>query len=960
MSKRSLSFSPTEHDSIAKRPNVRENNRQKALCLLKKYYGFDAFRGKQEDAVLSAMAGQDALVIMPTGGGKTLCYVIPALAQPGLAVVVSPLLALMQDQVNNLKAVGVPAAQLSSALPAAQREAILTDLGGGGGGGGEGGSGMSAPSLKLLLVTPELLAASKKFRYVLRRLHSARLVSLFAIDESHCISTWGHDFRPAYRQLGSLRSDYPGVPIMALTATAASQVQDDICKQLRLQSPLRLCASFNRPNISYSVRYLDVEGAGEAEALVRLLTERRRAAGGVLPCSIVYATKRDTCEDVAARLCRDGLAAAAYHGQMGDAKKREVLAKWQADEVPVVVATIAFGMGIDKAGVRLVVHLNLPSSLEGFYQEAGRAGRDGAPAESVLFYSREARRRMDYVLEKEQEKAAREGGAKGPKGPGGGAAADDSSAGGGFVTAAAAARAAAVAAVAAVKAGEGGAGGANSSPTAAAGAGAKGAGGHGVDSGRSGGGSGDDDDSPSAASAAAGPSAAEDAAVKKTAWQAFGRVVDWALAPRCRRRALLAHFGEALQPAGAPCAGTGNGEAAGCDVCRDREAVLAALEALKQQELAAAAQRQAGGWWGKGGGGGGKKGGDDEEADMFAVRGGGGGGGDDDGGGGQRADKDEGPGVYNAGRHDEVPVSAATASAARAAAAAARSAAGGQVNSAYFDALEAREREHERRQQRGGGDIVDRMLSAVGGGGGGGGASAAAVAAPPPDEGARANARNKLAGALAGNVACAGLEPDLLQRLAAAVEAEVYGNGHVPRQQYTSRMAGLLSRARAAPSALALLPQAPPAAAAAEGSPAGSGASGGGAVVAALSAAAAAPLLPALLQGEVAAVEAVMQPAASPADSPAQPQARAPAPLDRPTKDRLLGRLRCLAAVAVGVEAVAAGGVGRRLAALGKLGKQQAGSGGVGPGPGPEVVELADAARGVVAAWKRQLPERAQ
>ncbi|KXZ52482.1 hypothetical protein GPECTOR_9g526 [Gonium pectorale] len=773
--------------------------------------GFSSFRGRQEDAVLGALAGRDVLVIMPTGGGKTVCYVIPALVQPGLCVVVSPLLALMQDQVANLRAVGVRAEQLSSALPAAQRAAVLEELAAGCG--GKGGQ----PDIKLLLVTPELLAASERFRTLLRRLHAARNLSLFAIDESHCISTWGHDFRPAYRRLQALRHDYPGVPIMALTATAASQVQDDICNQLRLSSPLRLLSSFNRPNIAYSVRYLDVEaaeaagmaaaavaaagkgaaaeaaaeGADEMGALIRLL-KQRRTAGGSAPCSIVYCQKRDTCEEVAARLCREGLPAAAYHGQMAEAAKQKVLQAWQADEVPIVAATIAFGMGIDKAGVRLVVHFNLPRSLEGFYQEAGRAGRDGAPAESVMFYRQ---------VEDQQDKEGKAAKKAQPRGKG-----------------------------------------------AAVGSGAGGL------------------DCEEGAVAA---SADEEAQVQATAWQSIA-------------------------------------------------AQLARLEELQVQ---AAAERR--GWGGAGRGGSAQ----DEEGDMFAVRGGAGvgAGGDDRG----RGDQEEfGPGFINAGRADAATAAdAAVRAEARCAAAAARSAAGGQVNDRYFAALEAREREHERRLKgQGAGDVVDRMLTSGSGGGRG------STPAQPPDAAARANATNKLAAALAGNRAVEGLEGGLVQRLAAAVEGDVYGSG-LPRQQYTSRMAGLLTRAKAAPSALALLPQAPQAPGAGSAAPAAAPAA------AQSSAASTAALLPELLQAELAALERIL----GGDGASGAPGAAAGAGAGGSGKACALGRLRAMAGVAVTVAAVAGGGVGKRAARLGKHAD----------------AEVAEAARAVVASWKRQLPEPA-
>ncbi|GLI63211.1 hypothetical protein VaNZ11_006064 [Volvox africanus] len=578
-----LSLEPTDHQGTAKRPAVTEAARNRALAMLKSTYGFETFRGKQEEAVLAALAGRDTLVIMPTGGGKTICYVIPALMQPGVCIVVSPLLALMQDQVANLTKVGVRAAQLSSALPVAQRAAVLADL--------TGTDGGDQPTIRLLLVTPELLAASGRFRSVLRQLHTRRNLSLFAIDESHCISSWGHDFRPTYRQLQVLRRDFPGVPIMALTATATSQVQDDICEQLRLHNPLRLLTSFNRPNISYAVRYLDVEELSEVEALVKLLRERL-TSGGTVPCSIVYCQKRETCEEVAEKLSREGLPAKAYHGQMNTHVKKEVLRQWQADEVPVVVATIAFGMGIDKAGVRLVVHFNLPRSLEGYYQEAGRGGRDGLPAESVLFYSRQARKRMDYVLEQDaRKKAATKGRRKGS--------------------------------AAAARTGMGGD--------------EEDEGEEGEEGGKGGAGGGGGSDEPDVKDAVVTAVSDKEVPADNLAWKAFGQVVDWVLTADCRRNALLAHFGE-RSPGYGPCGPTGAGHAAGCDYCRDPQHVREQLAAQKQKDLEITVRSQ----------GSGK--GDDEETNMFAVRGGCGGGDyavRGSGGGGDGNDDEEGPGIYH-------------------------------------------------------------------------------------------------------------------------------------------------------------------------------------------------------------------------------------------------------------------------------------------------------------------------
>eukprot|EP00884_Botryococcus_braunii_P015709 jgi/Botrbrau1/2821/Bobra.0125s0031.2 len=317
---------------------------------------------------------------MPTGGGKSLCYIMPALVSNGIVLVVSPLIALMENQVQSISSRGISCNYLSSTRSDAERRSVLRGL-------QEGRSG-----LKLLFVTPES-CQTDTFLSVLKGLYSQKTLSLFAIDEAHCISSWGHDFRPAYCKLGRLRREFPAVPIMALTATAASQVREDIITHLRLRSPRILVSSFNRPNIHYSVRYLEGSKT-KMQSLVDVL-------GSNPSCSIIYVLKRDTADAAAAFLSSRGLAAEAYHAGLKDAKRSSVLSDWTRGAVPIVAATIAFGMGIDKADVRCVIHMDLPKTMAGFYQESGRAGRDGLPARSILFYDEDDRARMDWILGKQ-------------------------------------------------------------------------------------------------------------------------------------------------------------------------------------------------------------------------------------------------------------------------------------------------------------------------------------------------------------------------------------------------------------------------------------------------------------------------------------------------------------------------------------------------------------------------------
>lgn len=325
---------------------------------LKKYFGYDSFRPLQAEIVQHVLAKRDALVLMPTGGGKSLCFQLPALLLDGLTIVISPLISLMKDQVGALKANGIAAAFINSTLSLEEIERVRLQA--------EGGQ------LKILYLAPERFALPG-FRQWLRK----RPVSLIAVDEAHCISEWGHDFRPDYRNLIALRNDFPAVSLIALTATATERVRRDIIQQLALRGNQTFISSFNRPNLTYSVRPKRQAFAALADLL------KLNASGS----SIVYCFSRKGTEALAARLTLNGLVALPYHAGLDSATRHQTQERFIRDEVRIIVATIAFGMGIDKPDVRLIVHYDLPKSIEGFYQETGRAGRDGLPSRCVLFYS---------------------------------------------------------------------------------------------------------------------------------------------------------------------------------------------------------------------------------------------------------------------------------------------------------------------------------------------------------------------------------------------------------------------------------------------------------------------------------------------------------------------------------------------------------------------------------------------
>ena len=327
--------------------------------LLKENFGYDSFRPLQREIMEASLAGRDVVAILPTGAGKSLCFQLPALAREGLTLVISPLIALMKDQVDGLEASGVAATFLNSSVPQIEAQRRR--------------SGLDHGQYKLLYVAPER-ALTSNFVDELRRWN----VSAVAVDEAHCISAWGHDFRPEYRQLATLRSQLPGVPFLALTATATDQVRGDMIRQLELEAPEVFLASFNRPNLNYTV----LPKSKSTRQVYEFIHQRPSEAG------IVYVQSRKSAESLAAALTAEGVKAVAYHAGLQPEERVRNQEAFIRDEAHVVCATVAFGMGIDKPDVRYVIHADLPKNIEGYYQETGRAGRDGLPSECLLLYSR--------------------------------------------------------------------------------------------------------------------------------------------------------------------------------------------------------------------------------------------------------------------------------------------------------------------------------------------------------------------------------------------------------------------------------------------------------------------------------------------------------------------------------------------------------------------------------------------
>ena len=349
------------------------------LDALKEHFGYDSFLPHQEEVISDSLAGRDVFALLPTGGGKSICYQLPALLRPGLTVVVSPLIALMKDQVDALRATGIAATFINSSLSYGEQH--------------QRGRELLAGDYRLLYIAPERMM-QPSFLTFLRRLD----IGLIAIDEAHCISEWGHDFRPEYRQLAGLRPQFPKTPVMALTATATERVRGDILEQLRLKDPAVHVGSFNRRNLTYHVR----PKKGAYDQLLAFIKQRPGESG------IVYCHTRRGAESVAGHLADDGVRAAPYHAGMAPRDRARTQEGFTRDDLPIVCATVAFGMGINKSNVRFVFHYDMPKSMEGYHQETGRAGRDGLPAECVMLYSAGDAVKYGQFVDETQDPALRE------------------------------------------------------------------------------------------------------------------------------------------------------------------------------------------------------------------------------------------------------------------------------------------------------------------------------------------------------------------------------------------------------------------------------------------------------------------------------------------------------------------------------------------------------------------------
>ncbi|MDV0446956.1 ATP-dependent RNA helicase DbpA [Methanosarcinaceae archaeon Ag5] len=358
---------------------IPSQTRSEMHTVLEKYFGYTTFRPNQEEVIGSIIAGKDVFVLMPTGGGKSICYQIPALMMKGTVIVVSPLISLMKDQVDGLLAAGIPTAYLNSTLSETESADVKNRL--------------MKGDLKILYMAPERLMMSG----TLSMLKKAD-ISLFAIDEAHCVSEWGHDFRPEYRKLSELRSLFPDVGMVALTATATERVRKDIVSVLHLKNPVVKISSFNRPNLSYQI----VEKKDPNEQIISYLKKNRGKSG------IIYCQSRESVERLAERLNKAGFSALPYHAGLSDDKRAKNQDKFIRDDVDVIVATVAFGMGIDKPDVRFVIHYDLPKNLESYYQETGRGGRDGLECECILFFNRGDWHKIRFFIEKKPSKKERD------------------------------------------------------------------------------------------------------------------------------------------------------------------------------------------------------------------------------------------------------------------------------------------------------------------------------------------------------------------------------------------------------------------------------------------------------------------------------------------------------------------------------------------------------------------------
>lgn len=350
------------------------------LDTLSRYFNFTSFRENQREAIDATCLGLDTLILMPTGGGKSICYQLPALLTKGVSIVISPLKSLIEDQVNRLKSLNITTSALSGETSENNACHVYDDL------------NTASPKHKLLYVTPEKINCSSSLKNLFKNLYRRNLLARFVIDEAHCVSMWGSDFRPDYRKLGELRVLYPNVPIMALTATAPIKVRTDIFDQLKMnkETGKTFIQSFNRPNLKFEVRTKSKGCIGEMSAMIKKNFQNQ--------CGIIYCLSRNDCETVSEKLREKGITSAPYHAGLSDTQRKKVFKAWSSGIFQVVCATIAFGMGIDKSDVRFVMHYSVPKSVEGYYQEAGRAGRDGQFAHCILYFSKSDLFRMKSML----------------------------------------------------------------------------------------------------------------------------------------------------------------------------------------------------------------------------------------------------------------------------------------------------------------------------------------------------------------------------------------------------------------------------------------------------------------------------------------------------------------------------------------------------------------------------------
>eukprot|EP00002_Diphylleia_rotans_P011567 TRINITY_DN2284_c0_g1_i1.p1 TRINITY_DN2284_c0_g1~~TRINITY_DN2284_c0_g1_i1.p1 ORF type:complete len:448 (+),score=86.11 TRINITY_DN2284_c0_g1_i1:45-1388(+) len=360
--------------------------------VLRDVFGFQSFQSVQHHVIRHLLKGKDVLAILPTGGGKSLCYQLPAvLNETKVAIVISPLIALMQNQLESLKKKGIEAAVINSSQTPEEwthMNRMLNDA-------------RTPPKLRLLYVTPEFLDRPNGVSLV-ESLASRNAISFFAVDEAHCISSWGHDFRPSYRKLSKLRSRHPNIPFIALTATATQNVQNDILSSLRIPNASVFVASFNRPNVKYEIKYKDgyADELHVLNSISRILKDAEKSGNG---CGVIYCFRRSECERLSLFFSKVGLKVGVYHAGLSHYQRDRSQREWTDGTVNYLCATIAFGMGIDKPNVRLVIHYNIPKTLEGYYQEAGRAGRDGNPARCILYFSSKEANRMRYMIESGSE-----------------------------------------------------------------------------------------------------------------------------------------------------------------------------------------------------------------------------------------------------------------------------------------------------------------------------------------------------------------------------------------------------------------------------------------------------------------------------------------------------------------------------------------------------------------------------